>query len=110
MKNALVSVLILLFTATIDCQTYSPGSVRPKDGFVPNSETAVKIAEAVLIPVYGEKHILKERPFIATRKGDVWMVGGTIHCDPPDAQCYGGAAVVKISKSTGEVLEMVHYK
>ena len=41
---------------------------------MPNAETAVKIGEAVLIPVYGEKKISDERPFKATRQGDVWMV------------------------------------
>jgi hypothetical protein len=35
----------------------------PKDGFVPDAKTAVKIAEAVLIPVYGENKIESERPF-----------------------------------------------
>jgi hypothetical protein len=28
---------------------------RPKEGYVPDSTTAVKIAEAVLVPVYGKK-------------------------------------------------------
>ena len=33
-----------------------------KNGYVPNAETAVKIAEAVLIPIYGEKQVVAERP------------------------------------------------
>ena len=83
-------------------------SVKPKDGFVPNAETAVKIGEAVLIPVYGEKKISQERPFEATRKGDVWRVMGTLNCGAPE--CAGGTAVVKISKTTGEILFVGHYK
>jgi hypothetical protein len=36
-------------------------SVRPRGGFVPDAKTAEKIAEAVLIPVYGEEKISRER-------------------------------------------------
>jgi len=39
-----------------------------KRNYVPNSETAVAIAEAVLIPVYGKKDIESERPYKATLK------------------------------------------
>ncbi len=83
-------------------------SVKPKDGFVPNAETAVKIAEAVLVPVYGEKKISGERPFKAAREGDVWRVTGTLNCGSPN--CVGGTAVVRISKTTGEILFVGHYK
>lgn len=90
-------------------QTQFEPSYRPKDGFVPNAETAVKIAEAVLIPVYGEKKILSERPFKATLRDDVWTVEGTLHCEE-GKRCNGGAAVVMISKTSGEILDMAHFK
>ncbi len=79
----------------------------PKEGFVPNAETAVKIAEAVLIPVYGEKQIQSERPFKAVLKGDSWTVQGTLQCAP---HCNGGTALVEISKTTGQILQMFHTK
>jgi hypothetical protein len=44
---------------------------RPIDGFVPNKATAIRIAEAVLIPVYGEREIESERPFSADLHGKV---------------------------------------
>jgi hypothetical protein len=53
---------------------------KPRDGFVPDAQTAVKIAEAVLIPVYGEKQIRSEEPLTGQLKGDVWTVGGTLRC------------------------------
>jgi NTF2 fold immunity protein len=88
---------------------------KPKDGFVADSQTAVKIAEAVLIPVYGEEQIRSEEPFTAQLKGDVWTVGGTLRC--PDGKggftttdCDGGVAVVRLSKADGRVLFMMHYK
>lgn len=102
------ALLIGSFVVTAASQTAQEGSFRPTDGFVPNSDTAVKIAEAVLIPVYGEATIKRERPLTATRKGNVWTVAGTLNCGAP--QCLGGTAVVKISKTSGEILFMTHYK
>jgi NTF2 fold immunity protein len=79
-------VAITLMTAMIPALAQQHGSTnkshgyKPTDGFVPDSQTAVKIAEAVLIPVYGEKQIRSEEPFTAELKGVVWTVGGTLRC------------------------------
>lgn len=112
MKRLIIAILLVVVGVTV---TYSQepqepkgASVKPRDGFVPNAETAVKIGEAVLIPVYGEATINRERPFKATRQGDVWRVTGTLDCGSP--QCNGGTAVVRISKTSGEILFMNHYK
>ncbi len=85
------------------------GEVKPKNGFVPEEATAVKIAEAVLIPVYGEKKIVSERPFVAKLEKDAWTVSGTLHCPNGGHNCDGGTAVVKISKTDGRILFMTHY-
>lgn len=87
---------------------------RPKEGFVPDKATAVKIAEAVLIPVYGKKQTASEWPFKARLKDGVWTVEGTLHCRDAKGHvttaCMGGVAVVRISKSDGRILSMIHYK
>jgi NTF2 fold immunity protein len=99
----------LFLIAAAQAQSYVP-----KDGFVPDSATAVKIAEAVLIPVYGKEKIESERPFKATLENGVWTVNGTLYC--PDGKggvtkdCFGGTAEVKLSKADGRVLRMIHYK
>ena len=49
-------------------------SYRPKNGFVPNPATAIKIAEAVLIPVYGKEKIESDRPFKAKLEGGAWTI------------------------------------
>jgi NTF2 fold immunity protein of polymorphic toxin system component len=87
---------------------------KPKEGYVPDSATAARIAEAVLIPVYGDKQIESEKPFTAKLKDGVWIVSGTLRC--PDGKggttsdCVGGVAVVQISKVDARILSMVHYK
>jgi hypothetical protein len=83
---------------------------RPKEGYVPDSATAVKIAEAVLIPVYGEKQIQSEQPFTAKLKKGVWSVQGTLHCPDGKANCFGGVAEIQISKDDGRILSMSHGK
>jgi len=87
---------------------------KPEKGFVPDSKTAMKIAEAVLVPVYGDKVIESEKPLTAKLEHDVWKVYGTLHC--PDgnggtsALCDGGVAVVEISKADGRIISMTHGK
>jgi hypothetical protein len=94
-------------------QTSAPKG--PANGYVPNATTAVKIAEAVLIPVFGEKQIASERPFHARLEGDVWAVDRTLYCSNRKVEtttnlCFGGAAAVKLSKSDARILFMTHYK
>jgi hypothetical protein len=87
---------------------------KPEKGYVPDADTAVQIAEAVLVPVYGKKQIESERPFGAELKDGVWTVSGTLHCSDgkggTTTHCVGGVAVVKLSKDDARILFMMHYK
>jgi hypothetical protein len=79
-------------------------TVHPKNGFVPDEATAVRIGEAVAIAQYGEKQISKERPFEARLRGSIWTVAGTLH--PQGAA--GGTAVIQLSKTDGRIVFMTH--
>ena len=79
-------------------------SIHPKNGFVPDEATAVKIGEAAATAQYGEKIISEERPFRARLYGNTWVVKGTLH--PQGA--LGGTAVMKLSKADGRILFMTH--
>lgn len=85
---------------------------KTQKGPVSDSEAAIKIAEVALIPVYGEKQIRSEEPFIAELKDNVWTVFGTLHCSDGKGGrttvCAGGVAKVRISKKDGRVISMVH--
>jgi len=106
--------LILCCTLAIVAPVISQESARRN--YVPNSETAIAIAEAVLIPVYGKKQIESERPFRARLTDEVWTVAGTLYCQNGNPQsnkppsCVGGTAVVKISKLDARIISMTHYK
>lgn len=79
-------------------------SIHPKNGFVPDATTAIRIAEAVAFAQWGEDRIRDERPFKARLRGDAWTVKGTLH--PEGAP--GGTAVIQISRQTGAILFVVH--
>ena len=84
-------------------------SYKPKEGYVPDAVTAIKIAEAVLVPIYGEKVINEENPLKAVLKDGVWIVEGTLHC-PEGQRCLGGVALIEISKDDGKILRVSHGK
>jgi len=77
----------------------------PKRGPVPTAGDAIAIAVRLWSPLYGADHIAHEKPYHATLKNGVWTVSGSI---PRGA--VGGAAILKIRKSDGEVLFLSHYK
>jgi len=106
-----VVLAAMLQTASEGAEKMATGYVPPH-GFVPTEQTAIAVAEAVLIPVYGKDQIESERPFKAVLNGNVWVVTGSVPCHnpPAGAECPGGAAEIRISKRTGQVLFMTHYE
>jgi hypothetical protein len=75
----------------------------PDDGCVPDSATAIRIAEAVWLPIYGEG-IYDRRPFSAELILDsVWAVAGSI-----PANMLGGVPYIEIQKSDGRILGVGH--
>jgi NTF2 fold immunity protein len=77
---------------------------RPEAGYVPDAETAMRIAEAVWLPLYGAA-VLEKRPWRARLENDVWVVEGSLPRVMP-----GGVPIAKISKRTGEILRVSHGK
>lgn len=79
-------------------------TVKRDQGYVPDAKTAVAVAEAILVPIYGEK-VLGQRPFIARLKKDEWRVHGSL----PEGTL-GGTAVIFIKKKNGAVTYINHTK
>lgn len=78
---------------------------KPKNGYVPDEQTAISIAVAVWIPIYGKEHIESEKPYKATLKEGIWTVTGTL----PEG-FDGGTAEAEISQESGCVLRIIHYQ
>lgn len=104
----------LLAIAVLGAATFSTHAQERSAGsrdFVPDEATAVRIAEAVFIPIYGEKHMKSERPFHARLEGDYWIVSGSL--PKPKNKNFivvGGTMMAEINRSTGEIREVYHLK
>jgi len=106
----LIFYLLVLFIMVFEMNGISSASDRgviPSDGFVPTTEVAAAVAEAVLIPIYGEKNITNQKPFEVALNGDVWVIKGTVQ-DTPNTIRLGGVFTIKISRITGEILYLIH--
>lgn len=68
---------------------------------VPNKETAVRIADAVLTPIYGKTVVEYEKPYSITLAGRIWIVKGKAHPGP------GGNLLIEISKRSGCIFRVL---
>ena len=79
--------------------------LQPKNRYVPDEQTAIAIAVAVWIPIYGRQQIENEKPYKAKLNNGVWTVTGSL----PEG-FDGGTAVAEISQEDGRVLKIIHYQ
>jgi hypothetical protein len=77
-------------------------SFQPTNGYVPDQKTAMQVAEAVLVSVYGEGQVKAQEPFRVSLDGNIWTVKGALPHGP------GGNAEIKLSKKDGAVLYVSH--
>ena len=80
----------------------------PEKGIAATEEAAIRLAEAILINVYGPE-ITSERPFVIKLKDGFWIISGSIHC-PAGSNCKGGVAHIEIAKKDGRVRNVIHDK
>ena len=103
MRVAICLVATVLIAGPRNQDSTVKGYVPP-NGFVPDSGTAVRVAVAVWIPIYGASQIRSEQPYVATLKDGVWTVTGTL----PRQYNLGGVAMARISKRDGRILFVLH--
>jgi len=75
-----------------------------KGGLVRDKETAIRIGEAILFPIYGEKNIRAQQPYRVSLKDGKWTVDGA----PPPRGFAGGSFHVVILQRDARVLEIGH--
>src|SRR5882724_4328946 len=73
-------------------QTSVPTSTK-----VPDSATAVGIAEKVLTNIYGKKVIESERPFTVVLSDGIWHVYGTLYCKNNEGDLKRGRVLVTLN-------------
>jgi hypothetical protein len=99
---SLLAILVIcasvLFAAEAQKHNYKPAS-----GYIPDEETAIKIALAVWTPIYGKEQLDKEKPYKATLKDGIWYVSGSL---PKGWR--GGVAEAEIAKDNGKIIRISH--
>jgi hypothetical protein len=98
-------VLVLLFCLLVHGDAKPQSQTRSRNNYVPDEQTAIKIAEAVLIPICGNQDVAGERPFQARLEGNVWIIEGTTVKTP-----FGSVATVKLQRSDGRIISVIHGK
>jgi hypothetical protein len=78
-------------------------SFVPKGGYVPDAGTAIAIADAVTVPIYGRSQVDREKPLRAELEDGKWLVLGTLH-----GATVGGTLEVLIDQMTGKILYLNH--
>jgi len=77
-----------------------------EEDYVPDKKTAIKIAEAIWLPIYGED-IYKMEPFKAKLidENKTWLVRGSL---PKNS--LGGVPIIEIRKSDCKIIRVTHTK
>ena len=84
-------------------QDDSVHSYQPPEGYVPDEDTAIKIALAVWEAIYGQARIAKQAPHKAVLNNGTWIVTGTL-----PKKMLGGVALIEISKEDGKIFRVSH--
>ena len=104
MRAAFLTVLLAVFSANAQVKD----SWTQPHGLAPDKETAIKIAEAVLFPIYGEGRISGERPYKVTLTDGFWRVTGSLPPTLPGEVMFGGTFYITISQWDARVIEIGH--
>lgn len=97
-KNA----IIILFLYALEAGAQNMHEYSPVEGYLPDSATAIAVAEIILKKIYGIDQIEKQRPFVASLSGEVWKISGSTN----SAQL-GGVASIDLQKN-GRVVRVSH--
>ena len=107
-ENSLVGVSYLSNKLSSQVSENNEGVRRsdlPMIDYVPDESTAIRVAEAIWLPIYG-KSIYTKRPFTARLENDsIWVVEGTLEEDH-----HGGVPYIEIQKSDCKILMVTHGK
>ena len=104
-------IMIVMLSAVVapfgELQAAETGkhNYKPAEGYVPNEATAVAIAVAVWVPIYGKENIERKKPFKAILEDGTWYVTGSLTLGRT-----GGVPEAEISKTDGRILRITHGK
>ena len=105
MKHRALPFLAVLCACTVATFAQNvPALFDRPGGLVPDEHIAVAIAEAVLFPIYGEKNIRDQRPYVIKHAEGKWTIEGSM----PSGFVVGGTFHIVIRQRDAQVLEIGH--
>jgi hypothetical protein len=105
--KTLLIALAILASSSLFCQNV-PALFDRRGGLVPDEQTAIKIAEAILFPIYGETTIRGEKPYVVKLADGKWTIDGSMPKPKSREIIVGGTFHIVISQRDGQVLEIGH--
>lgn len=109
-KSFVIAAIMIILSINVYADNGNKHNYKPKDGYVPNKETAIKIAIAIWGPIYGEKKIEEEKPYSAVLKDGIWFVSSSLPKNTVSEVTVGGVAEAEISKDNGRIIRITHGK
>ena len=99
----------ILFDRSLYSDETDPyGVYNRQEGIVSDAETAVRICEAVLFPIYGQNIILSQIPYEVTKINDrYWHISGTLK---KNNRIEGGVFHLVLDKKDGKICAIWHEK
>jgi hypothetical protein len=100
----MIQIVLLILISVIAWGCFALGGRDPledSNGVIPDEQTAIKIAEAILFRHYGEHEVKLEMPFKVKLEDGVWIINGTL---PHGA--VGGAFYIDIRQKDGCILQL----
>ena len=101
--TSILMISFLAFPVTLRANEAGKHNYKPQQGYIPDEKTAISIAVAVWIPIYGKEQIEKEKPYTAVLKNGVWYIAGSL----PEGWL-GGVAEAEIAKDDGRIIRISH--
>ena len=70
---------------------------------IPDTRSAVNIAEKILFKVYGNEEIKKQRPYNVVFQTNYWIINGTMSKTE-----IGGVFLIILNSKDGKILKLIH--
>lgn len=111
MKKAMTTIMLVSLLSLVagppilQAEEEAKHNYKPAEGYVPDKATAIAIAVAVWVPIYGKENIENKKPFKAILKDGIWYVSGSVPLG-----WKGGVPEAEVSKDDGRTLRISHGK
>lgn len=96
---------LLKYSSLLLADTLGHSYVDNKRVIIDDKETAVKLAEVILFKIYGERNIVRQRPYSIRYADNKWFIIGNL-----PRGYVGGTFYIILDSKTGRIIRLTHGK